>query len=141
MSSLRIIHRGRPFMRGAGVGSVFKSLYSWLIPLFKTGAKSALKSGTRLAKSKVAKTIVKEAKKEIKKGGINALSEIIAGKDPLPKIKSDVGAAQAKISKAVKRHASNPTNGIVKKKSKSIAKKKRLTVSVKPRQRSTGDFW
>ena len=126
MAPYRVVHRGNPYMRGSGVGSIFKSLYSWLIPLFKAGATTAVKTGTKAVKSKVGRSIIKEAKKELKKGGITALSDVIAGKDPMPQMQKNVKDAQTKIAKAVKRQATP----VVKKKKRGPAvktKRRRLT--------------
>ena len=138
MSPYRVIHRGHPYMRGSGVGSIFRSLYSWLIPLFKAGASTAVKTGAKVAKSKLGKTIAREAKKEIKKGSLLALSDVIGGKNPVPQIKDNVKLAQTKIAKVVKRQANPP-------KKKAVVKRKKTTPLRVPtkakRVKRTNDIW
>ena len=59
------VFSGSPRQRGHGLGGVFRSLYRYMVPLFKTHALPAVKSG--------AKSIGKEAVRAATNVGIDAL--------------------------------------------------------------------
>jgi hypothetical protein len=59
------VFSGSPRQRGHGLGGVFRSLYRYMVPLFKTHALPAFKSG--------AKSIGKEALRAATNVGIDAL--------------------------------------------------------------------
>lgn len=98
----KIIHRGLSYQRGTGLGNIFRSLLNIITPLFKSGAKIALKSGKKLATSKTAQSALKSLKKDIKKGGVNVLANILEGKNVKQGVKQDISKSRENLAKTIK---------------------------------------
>lgn len=84
--------------RGAGVGSIFSSLYSSLIPIVK----SIVKVGSKAVKSDLGKSILKDVKKTATQAGLTATGEVLQGENVLKASKralKNVGTTLAKQAK------------------------------------------
>lgn len=64
-------------MRGAGVGSIFSTLYSTVKPLIT----KALTKGVKASKGSTARGIMKDAKKTAMEAGLNVVSDALSGKN------------------------------------------------------------
>ena len=82
---------GMRYQRGAGLGNIFKKFYSWILPIFKTHALPAIKSG--------AKTIGKEAIKSV----ANFANDAFEGQDIESSIKNRTNEAFSSIANDVKK--------------------------------------
>jgi hypothetical protein len=60
------VFRGTPMQRGYGLGSMFKSMYRYILPLFKTHAVPALKQGAQFVGTEAIKAASNIAKDAIK---------------------------------------------------------------------------
>ena len=69
------IFRGVPYQRGAGVGSVFRSLMRYLLPIGKTIARQGLESGNRVLTNVLEGKDLKESLVDEGKTGIKNLLE------------------------------------------------------------------
>ena len=94
---------GLPYQRGAGIGSIFRSIFRALLPIAKSASKSigkqALSTGAQIASDLVAGDSIKAATKRHTKAGAAALLNQAAkklqsgngiGKRPATKRKSSV---------------------------------------------------
>lgn len=80
----------RYYQRGEGLGSIF----SWIWRGLKPVGKALLKTGVKAATSKPAKRLAKQAVKELKKTGLNAVASAVAGEDVSAQIKKDFKKAR-----------------------------------------------
>ena len=60
------VFRGAPIQRGYGLGGIFKSLYRFILPLFKTHALPALKKGAEIVGSEAVRAVSNIAQDAIK---------------------------------------------------------------------------
>ena len=84
-------------MRGAGIGSIFSNIYTSVMPFIK----SALKIGSKAAKSKVGKAMVKKAKKKAMKAGLNVVSDALQGKNVVESTKRELNKAKRDVKKGI----------------------------------------
>jgi hypothetical protein len=89
-------------MRGAGLGSIFSSLFSSVVPLFK----SAFRIGTKVLKSPAAKTLARQAKKQAIRSSLNIVGDALSGKNVKESAKRELESTKQTVAKAVKRAAS-----------------------------------
>ena len=78
--------------RGAGIGSLFSSIFSSVVPFVK----GALNLGAQAAKSSVAKKLKKDLKRTATQAGLNVVADALQGKNVLQSSKEQVAKA-AKI--------------------------------------------
>jgi len=97
----RMVHRGPLLQRGSGIGSLFRSLFKAVIPLAKSGARTLMKTGIKVAKSSTGRKLAGAVKKEVKKSGIKALGNLIAGEDVVKGMREDLGNARKRIGKTL----------------------------------------
>ncbi len=114
--------------RGAGVGSIFTSLYSSLIPIVK----GIVKIGTKAARSDLGKAVLKDVKRTATQAGLEATGQILQGENVLKASKTalkDAGASIAKQAKARGERAlaaaSSPIGALPAKKTRPSQKKKK----------------
>lgn len=79
--------------RGAGIGSIFSSLYNTVVPLVK----SALGFGSRVARSQVGRQVAKSVKKRAMKAGLNVVNDALQGENVLDSTRREVKRAGGKV--------------------------------------------
>jgi hypothetical protein len=77
------------YQRGKGIGSIFSSIYSSVVPLIK----SALRIGKNVAATPVGRSIVKEAKKTAMKAGLNVVNDALRGENVFQSTKRELRSA------------------------------------------------
>jgi len=82
-------------VRGAGIGSIFSSLYSSLVPIVK----SALRLGKRAASSSVGRQLTKELKRSVSKAGLNVVADSLAGENILESSKREMKKATKELGR------------------------------------------
>lgn len=80
-------------MRGAGVGSVFSSLFSSVIPIVK----SAYRVGENAIKTPLGQKIAKTVKKQAVKAGINVVRDALRGENIFKSTKREVKSAKNSV--------------------------------------------
>lgn len=81
--------------RGAGIGSIFSSIYSSVVPLIR----SVLKVGGKAARSQLGRAVLKDAKKTAMKAGINVVGDALQGKNVIRSSKSAIKNARQDFAK------------------------------------------
>ena len=69
-------HRGPPWQRGAGIGSLFSGIFRGLMPV----AKSAIKSIGKVAKSEAVKSAGRTLKKQATKAAVETALDALEGR-------------------------------------------------------------
>lgn len=85
--------------RGAGIGSIFSSIYSTVVPLIK----SALRIGSRVVKSPVGRSVVNSAKKTAMKAGLNVVNDALRGENVVQSTKRELKKAKGVLARNVAR--------------------------------------
>lgn len=112
-------------MRTAGgVGSIFSNLVTSVLPVLKTVVKGALNVGKTAIKSKVGQKIAKELKDTATKGAINAVGEVISGRNPVDAAQDQIAKARQRVGKTVPKILSDAQKA--ERKAKDANKKKSL---------------
>lgn len=119
-------HRKRNVQRGRGLGSILSSLFSKIAPF----ARTLFNIGTKVVKSAPAQEVIKSAKNEALKTGIQVADDVLKGKNVKESIRSNVenaakNVASSAISQAKKRLNNDLNPGEISNKKQKSSKKKR----------------
>jgi hypothetical protein len=68
------VFRGNPYQRGHGLGGIFKTLFNYIMPIFKTHALPVLKRGAKIVGTEAIKTASNIANDAIKGRNIREAS-------------------------------------------------------------------
>lgn len=101
--------------RGSGVGSIFSSLFSSVVPLFKTAAKIGMKA----IRTPVGRALAKEAKRTAMQAGLNVVHDALQGKNVVHSTKNEMKRIKNNIPSSVERIAKRAMT------SQKVVKKKR----------------
>jgi len=88
------------YYRGAGIGSIFSSIFSHVVPFIK----GAFRVGNKVARSNAGKALKNQLKKSATKAGINIISDTLQGKNVLKSSKrqlTNVGNEMGKKLQAI----------------------------------------
>jgi uncharacterized Ntn-hydrolase superfamily protein len=96
-----MVHRGPFLQRGTGIGSFFRSLFRSIIPLAKSGLSTLVKGGVQAVKSNTGKKLANIVKTEVKKGGIKAIGNLLAGENVMEGMREDLDHARERIGKTL----------------------------------------
>lgn len=133
-----LVHTGPRYQRGAGLGSIFGSIFRTLIPVIGRVGKAAAKTGIKLAKSQAGRAVIKKAKRELKQTGINLASNIATGQDVGQGLKKDLKRASQRVANTIVRTQQLRTRGLKPTTTLKIVikkKKKKTKPSFKPLQK------
>lgn len=93
-------------MRGRGIGSALAGLFTRLVPILgraiKVAVPAAAKAGKAAVKSRVGRSVLKAAKKELKKSGVNAVARALEGENVIKGAKADLSKSKKRIAKVIK---------------------------------------
>jgi hypothetical protein len=84
--------------RGAGIGSIFSSLFSRLVPIVKT----ALGVGRRALASQAGQKLAKAAKRSAMTAGLNVVGDALAGEHVGKSAKREIAKARADMGRVIK---------------------------------------
>lgn len=90
-------------VRGGGIGSIFSSIFSNVVPIVK----KALGYGTKALKSNLSRKIMKDAKKTAVKAGLNVVGDALQGENVLHSTKKQIKKAKQSMGKKIKKRADN----------------------------------
>jgi hypothetical protein len=106
MANFGRIHRGDYIQRGRGIGSALAGLFSRLLPVIsRTVSKVApivIRSGKAAVKSKMGQNLMKEAREQALKAGVNAVARALEGDSVTEGAKTDLASAKRKIANVIK---------------------------------------
>jgi len=95
-------------LRGAGIGSIFSSLFGSVVPFVK----SALSVGKRAVKSSLGKKLTKELTRTVSQAGLNVVGDALSGENVLESSKRELAKATKKLgqktAKVVSEHLNKP---------------------------------
>jgi len=116
------IHNDLQVMRtGGGLRSVFSTIFSNVVPFVK----SALRIGTKVAKSNVGQELTKHLKRSAAEAGVAVVNDALKGKNVLQSSKQQV----AKVAKSMSRKMESLDKAAVRNVNGSKKKKKKKRVS------------
>jgi len=123
-------HDLQALRRGTGLGSVFASIFSNVVPFVK----SALRLGSRAAKSSVGRQLTKHLKKSATEAGVAVVNDALRGRNVLQSSKEQVAKVAnrmtkkvAKLQKAKLKQMAKSAKTSKKKKLKKARRGKKLT--------------
>ena len=93
-------------LRGGGIGSIFSSIYSNVIPIVK----KALGFGAKALRSNLSRGIIKDVKKTAMKAGLNVVNDTLQGKNVVKSTKKEIKKAQSIMGKKIKQRTKNYIN-------------------------------
>ena len=105
--------RKRNVQRGRGIGSILSSIFRKIAPF----AKTILNIGRKAAATKPVQEVLKSAKKEALKTGVQIADDALKGKNIKDSIKSNAGIAAKSVAQTAIGEAKKMINDPVKKRS------------------------
>lgn len=88
------------YNRGDGVGSIFRSLYSTVVPLVK----SAFRIGQKALATPVGQAVKKAAKRTAMRAGLNVVNDALSGENIIKATKRELKAAPATFVEEIKKN-------------------------------------
>ena len=95
------IYRGSTIQRGYGIGSIFKAIFRFLVPLFKKASPILKTAG---------KSLAKKAGKAVLKSGANVLANAIKGEKIENSFKKELQKTRDNVSNSLKRKVNHILN-------------------------------
>jgi hypothetical protein len=118
----RVLFDEDALVRGSGIGSIFKSVFSSVVPFVK----KALGVGARALKSDVGRAVTKELKRTATQAGLDVVGDALQGKNVLQSSKIALSKAQNRMGRKLQEIAQQKSVGrppAKKKKPRSIGKR------------------
>jgi hypothetical protein len=118
----RVLFDEDALVRGSGIGSIFKSVFSSVVPFVK----KALGVGARALKSDVGRAVTKELKRTATQAGLDVVGDALQGKNVLQSSKIALSKAQNRMGRKLQEIAQQKSAGrppAKKKKPRSIGKR------------------
>jgi hypothetical protein len=110
----RVLFDEDALVRGSGIGSIFKSVFSSVMPFVK----KALGVGTRALKSDVGRAVTKELKRTATQAGLDVVGDALQGKNVLQSSKIALSKAQNRMGRKLQEIAQTQTGRTPAKKTK-----------------------
>jgi hypothetical protein len=95
------------YNRGDGVGSIFRSLYSTVVPLVK----SAFRIGKKALATPVGQAVKKAAKRTAMRAGLNVVNDALAGENIIKSTKKQLKSAPATFVEEMKKNKPGSSGG------------------------------
>jgi hypothetical protein len=87
---------------GAGIGSIFKSMFRFLAPAAKKTFNTVAKVGKQLLSNSTVRDVLDTVKQEAIKTSVNAVANAIAGNPVAEPIQADIAEARERVANAVR---------------------------------------